>query len=104
MFLMMALAMIAGLATSIMLETILLKINEKFNWSMALKTAFGMSFLSLLAMEVAKNATYLFLTKGLAMPTEPFYWIALSISLLAGFTVPLPYNYFKLKKHGIACH
>jgi hypothetical protein len=37
-------------------------------------------------------------------PSEPFFWIALAISLLAGFLVPLPYNYFKLRKYNKACH
>lgn len=104
MYLMMALAMLTGLATSVILETILLKINEKFNWTMALKTAISMSFLSMLAMELAENATDLFLTGGQISTSAPFYWIALTISLLAGFIVPLPYNYYKLKKHGKACH
>ena len=104
MFVMMGLAMATGLTTSVILETILLKINEKFEWFMALKTAFGMSFLSMLAMELAENSTDLMLTGGQVSTSEPFYWIALSISLVAGFVVPLPYNYYKLKKHGKACH
>jgi hypothetical protein len=104
MFLMMGLAMIAGLTTSVILETVLLKINEKFDWLNALKTAFGMSFLSMLAMELAENTTDYFLTGGQVPTSDPFYWIALSISLIAGFIVPLPYNYYKLKKHGKACH
>ena len=37
MFLMMGLAMATGLVTSVILETILLKINEKFNLFLALK-------------------------------------------------------------------
>ena len=41
----MILAIIAGLTTSIMLETVLLKYREHFSWKFALKTAFGMSFI-----------------------------------------------------------
>lgn len=104
MFVMMALAMVAGLTTSVVLETILLKINEQFNWLSAFKTAFSMSFLSMLAMELAENATDFMLTGGQVTTSEPFYWIALGISMVAGFVVPLPYNYYKLKKHGKACH
>lgn len=104
MFLMMVLAMAAGLTTSVMLETAILKIKEGFDWSMAFKTAFGMSFLSMLAMELAENATDFMLTGGQISTSEPFYWIALAISMIAGFVVPLPYNYYKLKKHGKACH
>jgi copper chaperone CopZ len=104
MYLMMALAMLTGLITSIILETILLKVNEKFAWISALQTAVGMSFLSMLAMELAENATDLLLTGGQVPITDIFYWVALAISLLAGFIVPLPYNYYKLKKYGKACH
>ena len=104
MYFMMALAMLTGLMTSIVLETILLKINEKFGWKSALKTAVGMSFLSMLAMELAENATDLMLTGGQVSATDAFYWVALAFSLLAGFLVPLPYNYYKLKKYGKACH
>lgn len=104
MFVMMGLAMVTGLTTSVILETILLRINEKFDWLTALKTAVGMSFLSMVAMELAENATDLILTGAQVSTSQPFYWIALGISLIAGFLVPLPYNYYKLKKFGKACH
>ncbi len=104
MYFMMGLAMLTGLMTSILLETILLRINEKFSWWNALQTAFGMSFLSMLAMELAENCTDLLLTGGRVPTTDAFYWVALTISILAGFIVPLPYNYYKLKKYGKACH
>lgn len=104
MFLMMGLAMLAGLTTSVILETVLLHLKEKFAWRLALKTAFSMSFISMLAMELAENATDFALTGGKVATTESFYWIALGISLIAGFLVPLPYNYYKLKKYGKACH
>ena len=101
---MMGLAMASGLVTSVLLETVLLKIRERFDWRQALKTAFSMSFLSMLAMELAENVTDLALTGGNAQPGQPFYWTALAVSLIAGWMVPLPYNYYKLKKHGKACH
>lgn len=104
MYLMMALAMLAGLATSILLETILLKLNEKFTWNSAFKTAIGMSLLSMVAMELAENTTDLLLTGGQASTDSSFYWIALGLSMMAGFIVPLPYNYYKLKKYNKACH
>ncbi len=100
----MGVAIVCGLATSVMLETVILKVREGFSWSLALKTAFSMSFLSMLAMEISENATDYLLTGGTVMPHEPFYWIALAIALLAGFLVPLPYNYWKLKKFNKACH
>ncbi|MDX2191346.1 MAG: DUF4396 domain-containing protein [Bacteroidota bacterium] len=104
MYLMMMIAMISGLTTSIILETVVLKINEKFDWITALKTAFGMSFLSMVTMEITENATDLLLTGGQVDPSQPFYWMAIAISLIMGFIAPLPYNYYQLKKHGISCH
>lgn len=104
MYMMMILAMTAGLTTSIILETILLKLNEGFNWSQSLNTAFSMSFLSMLAMELSENITDLLLTGGQYHVHQPYYWFALACSLVAGFVVPLPYNYYKLKKYNKACH
>jgi copper chaperone CopZ len=103
-YLMMALAIVAGLTTSIILETILLKLNEKFSWNAAFKKAIGMSLLSMITMELAENATDLLLTSGQVSVDTPFYWVALSLSMIAGFVVPLPYNYYKLKKYNKACH
>ena len=57
MYLQMILAIIAGLMTSVALESTLLRIREKFNWSLALKTAFSMSFISMIGMEIATNTT-----------------------------------------------
>lgn len=100
----MGVAILCGLTTSVLLEILILKAREKFPWSLAIKTAFSMSFLSMLAMELAENATDYFLTGGTVMPNEPFYWFALGCALIAGFIVPLPYNYWKLKKFNKACH
>ncbi len=100
----MTLAIIAGLITSIALETILLKRREKFDWMLALKTAFGMSFISMVAMEIAMTATDFMFTGGKAAFDQWQYWLALIPALIAGFITPLPYNYFKLKKFNKACH
>lgn len=100
----MGVAIVCGLTTSVMLETVILKVREGFSWKLAVQTAFSMSFLSMLAMEIAENATDYFLTGGTVMPHEPFYWLALALALIAGFIVPLPYNYWKLKKFNKACH
>lgn len=104
MWLIMGVAMLCGLSTSVMMETLLLKWREKFGWRAALQTALSMSFLSMLAMELAENITDYLLTGGAATPHEPFFWVALALSMLAGFLVPLPYNYFKLRKYNKACH
>jgi len=94
----MILAIINGLITSIILETIIL-MRQNFNFINALKTAFGMSFISMLSMEIAMNLTDYLLTGG-AMLT----WWVVPIMLTVGFLTPWPYNYWRLKKFGIACH
>ena len=94
----MILAIINGLITSIILETIILML-QNFSLSNALKTAAGMSLISMICMEVAMNLTDYILTGG-AMLT----WWVVPIMLLVGFLTPWPYNYWRLKKYGIACH
>jgi len=94
----MILAIINGLITSIILETIIL-INQNFKFQNALKTAMGMSFISMISMEIAMNFTDYVLTGG-AMLT----WWVIPIMLFVGFLTPWPYNYWRLKKFGIACH
>ena len=94
----MALAIINGLITSIILETNIL-MKQNFDFRNALKTALGMSFISMVSMEVAMNLTDYLLTGG-AMLT----WWVVPIMLIVGFLTPWPYNYWRLKKFGIACH
>ena len=94
----MTLAIINGLITSIILETIIL-MKQNFDFRNALKTALGMSFISMVSMEVAMNLTDYLLTGG-AMLT----WWVVPIMLIVGFLTPWPYNYWRLKKFGIACH
>ena len=94
----MILAIFNGLVTSIILETLIL-LKQKFTFKQALKTAFGMSFISMISMEVAMNFTDFILTGG-AMLT---LWV-MPIMLLVGFITPWPYNYWRLKKYNIACH
>ena len=94
----MTLAIINGLITSIILETIILT-RQNFNFKSAFKTACGMSFISMISMEIAMNLTDYLLTGG-AMLT----WWIVPIMLIVGFLTPWPYNYWRLKKFGIACH
>jgi len=100
----MILAVVAGLMTSVLFETILLRSREKFAWGAALQTAFSMSFISMIAMEMVMNFTDFMITGGKAAFGNPMYWTALLISMAAGFLAPLPYNYYKLKKYNQACH
>jgi hypothetical protein len=104
MWLTMLLAIIAGLFTSILLETIILQYKEKLTWKQALQMALGMSLISMVAMEIAMNVTDFMLTGGKADFHSHTYWLAFGFALIAGFFAPLPYNYFKLKKYNKACH
>ena len=94
----MTLAIINGIITSIILETIIL-IKQNFTFKNAFKTAVGMSLISMISMEIAMNLTDYFLTGG-AMLT----WWVIPIMLAIGFTTPWPYNYWRLKKYNQACH
>ncbi len=93
----MTLAIINGLLTSIMLETFIL--SRQMALKFAFKTAIGMSFISMLAMEIAMNVVDVTLTGGAKLT-----WWVIPVMLLAGFITPLPYNYWRLKALGKACH
>ena len=94
----MTLAIINGLITSIILETIVL-MKQDLDFTKAFKTAIGMSFISMISMEVVMNLTDYLLTGGAILT-----WWVIPIMLLVGFLTPWPYNYWRLKKFGIACH
>ena len=94
----MTLAIINGLITSIILETIIL-LRQNLNFSKAFKTALGMSFISMISMEIAMNVTDVILTGGAILN-----WWVVPIMLIVGFLTPWPYNYWRLKKYNIACH
>ena len=94
----MILAIINGLITSIILETIIL-IRQGFSFNGALKTASGMSLISMLSMEIMMNSTDYILTGGAILT-----WWVVPIMLIVGFLTPWPYNYWRLKKFGINCH
>tara|TARA_B100001758_G_scaffold200078_1_gene178684 strand:- start:122 stop:562 length:441 start_codon:yes stop_codon:yes gene_type:complete len=94
----MTLAIINGLITSIILETIIL-MRQKFDFSKAIRTALGMSFISMISMEIAMNLTDYILTGGAILT-----WWVVPIMLVVGFLTPWPYNYWRLKKFNQACH
>lgn len=93
----MALAIVNGLLTSIALETIIL--SRQMVFKLAFKTAIGMSLISMISMEVAMNYIDYLFTGGarLTLWVLPLMWFA-------GFITPLPYNYWRLKALGKACH
>ncbi len=94
----MILAIINGLITSIILETIVL-MSQNFSFVNAFKTACGMSLISMISMEVMMNLTDYVLTGGAILT-----WWVVPIMLIVGFLTPWPYNYWRLKKFGVACH
>ena len=94
----MILAIINGVITSIILETIIL-LRQNFSFKQAFKIAIGMSLISMVSMEIAMNATDYFLTGGAILT-----WWVVPIMLAIGFITPWPYNYWRLKKFNEACH
>ena len=94
----MILAIINGLITSIVLETFIL-IRQNFSFIGAIKTASGMSLISMLSMEVMMNITDYLFTGGAILT-----WWVIPIMLIVGFLTPWPYNYWRLKKFGLNCH
>ena len=94
----MILAIINGLITSIILETVML-VRQNFSFKDALKTALGMSLISMISMEIMMNLTDYLLTGGAILT-----WWVVPIMLIVGFLTPWPYNYWRLKKFGLNCH
>ena len=94
----MILAIINGLITSIILETVIL-VRQNFPFNEALKTASGMSLISMISMEIMMNLTDYLLTGGAILT-----WWVVPIMLIVGFLTPWPYNYWRLKKFGLKCH
>ena len=93
----MILAIINGIITSIILETVVL--SRQMIISKAFKTAIGMSLISMVSMEIAMNAV-----DWIIMGGAKLVWWVIPIMLVAGFLTPWPYNYYRLKKYNIACH
>ncbi len=98
-YLLLILPLINGLITSVMLETFILA-RGQMGFSDALKTALGMSFISMLMMEIAMEITDLLFTGG-ALGMNPW---AIPVMLIVGFLAPWPYNYWRLEKTGKCCH
>ena len=92
----MTLAIINGLITSTILETIIL--SRQMNLKTAFNTATGMSLISMISMEIAMNTVDVIFAGGVLV------WWVVPFMLMAGFITPLPYNYYRLKKYNIACH
>jgi len=93
-----ALAMLNGIIVSILLETYML-MRQSIRFGNAIRTALGMSLISMLSMELAMNLVDYLFTGGAI-----FRWSVLPIALFFGFITPWPFNYWRLKKLGKACH
>ena len=93
----MTLAIINGLITSILLETFIL--FRQMPLKAAFQTAIGMSLISMISMEAAMNLTDFIATGGAKLT-----WGVIPLMLIVGFITPLPYNYWRLKALGKACH
>jgi hypothetical protein len=127
----MPVAMLSGIASSTLLETVRLKyVLPALGWRDAVRTALNMSFLSMLTMEAAENATNILLAhyfsaaSALATTTtaahspvgsslmpflmmdvqHPYFVFSFAISMLAGFLAPLPYNYYVVRRYNKHCH
>ena len=96
-FSIMVLAIVNGLITSILLETLIL--TRQMNLKNSFRTAVGMSFISMIAMEIAMNITDLIFTGGAVLN-----WWVVPLMLIAGFLTAVPYNYWRLKAFGKSCH
>ena len=95
--LILSLAIINGLITSIILETIIL--CRQMSFADALKTSLGMSLISMISMEISMNLVDYILVGEAKL----VFWVV-PLMLLAGFITPLPYNYWRLKALGKSCH
>ena len=91
------LAIVNGILTSILLETIIL--SKQLPLKAALKLAAGMSLISMITMESVMNAIDFVVTGGAELN-----WFVIPLMLIAGYIAPLPYNYIRLKKFGKSCH
>ena len=93
----MILAIVNGILTSFVLETIILLRQMKIH--LAFKTAINMSLISMISMELSMNT----LDWAILGEAKLVWWI-IPIMLIVGFLTPWPYNYYRLKKFQISCH
>jgi hypothetical protein len=100
----MGLSMASGIATSLLVETVALMMTQGMDLQRSARTAFGMSFISMLAMEAAENGTDYMITGGVIDTGSAVFWGAIPVSMAAGFLAALPYNYHRLRKYGKSCH
>ena len=93
----MALPVLNGILTSVALEPSILA--RQMPVKKAVESAVKMSLVSMIAMEASMELTDYILTGSMGLQL----W-AVPPMLLTGFLVPLPYNYWRLKRFGQSCH
>jgi len=93
----MLLAIINGIVTSIILETIILL--KRMRLVYAFKTALGMSLISMLIMETIMNMVDIVMMGGAFLSIE-----VIPIILISGWIAAAPYNYYRIKKYDVSCH
>ena len=93
----MLLAMVNGILTPIVLETIVL--SRQMVFKTAFRTAIGMSLISILDMEIEMNLVDDVLTSGAVLTLS-----VVPVMFVAGIVAAVPYYYWRLKALGKACH
>lgn len=92
-------AMLAGLVSSITLETFILL--KQMPAVKAIQVAMGMSIISMLTMEACANITALIFAGGNRVALS---WWSILPAWVIGYLAAWVYNYHRLKKHGKSCH
>jgi hypothetical protein len=92
-------SILSALITSVGLETIIL--SKQMPIKKAVQVALGMSFISMIVMEISANLMSILLAGGNRLMLT---WWSLIPSMLAGFLTAWPYNYYKIKKYKRSCH
>ena len=88
----MLLAIINGIVTSIILETIILL--KRMRLVYAFKTALGMSLISMLIMETIMNMVDIVMMGGAFLSIE-----VIPIILISGWIAAAPYNYYRINPY-----
>ena len=60
-----------GISTSMVLETVVLRVTEDLSWLLAWRTAAGMSLISMVSMELAENAVELYMMTSGGVDARP---------------------------------
>ncbi len=113
MYYVIALAMLSGLIISVIFVGIIIKYQLKATWAIAYKAALGMSIFSMLLIMLTEyfvrfslqpNENIMQTMHSLDYFKDTKSSIISIIVLMSALFIVIPYNYYKLKKTGKACH